>query len=185
MRQFLAISLLVLGSMTSSSAQAASTKYGVEFSPVSLLIGMISVEGNYTLSPNLDAYAGFMHWNVSLLSTTIKATGFSVGGRYSFSGVHQNGWFAQGGIATASAEASIKSSSTNETLTASASNTGLNIGGGYAWYWTSFYQRLGLAVSIGSTSQDVKVRNSNGTEESVNVSSAPGAGILYNIGWRF
>jgi|GEM_PF-2995377 len=184
MCRFLA-SVLVFASLFAGSARAASSQFGIEFSPIGLLVGLIQAEGNYSLSPNVEATAGFVYWNVTLLDVTIKAKGFSIGGRYNFSGVQEDGWYAQGAISTSSAEASTKSLATNETLTAAASNTGVLAGGGYAWYWTSFYQRLGLAISLGSSSQDVKVRNSNGSEESVKVSSSPGAGIVYNIGWKF
>ena len=108
-----------------------------------------------------------------------------MGARYAFEGIQKDGWYAQGDLSTSSAEASIKSSITDDTLTASSSAAGIVAGGGYAWYWTSFYQRLGLTVVLGSNSTDVKVRNSNGNEEKVTVRSSPGAGIVYNIGWRF
>lgn len=163
--------------------QFSEKTFGVEFSPILLLIGAIQAQGTYAVNENVDINLGLLNWNATILDTTVKASGASLGARYSFDGVFNDGWYLGAGGVTGSATATTKSRFTNETLEASSNGTNPYLAGGYAWNWESFFIRFGLRLT-GGDSTEVKVRNSNGTEEKVQVRNSNG-GLEFNLGWAF
>ena len=164
--------------------RADDKSWNFEFSPVTLIVGLALVEFGVPVTPNLTVGANGYYWNFSFLDTTIRASGLGGVVRYYFNGTYNSGWYAGGGLGYGSASAESKSSVTKETLTASASGPTFTGFGGYGWFWKKFYMRLGAALSYSSGDSDVKVRNTAGTEEKVEVKRAS-PGLEYNIGWAF
>ena len=188
---FLMVSLcfvvLCFGQNSFSQAQSKLVKdksLSFEFSPVTALLGMVAVELATPVNQNFTLGASAMYWNITLFDVSIKASGLAAVARYGFNGVYNSGWYLGGNAGYSSASAEGKSSITKETLTAKTGGPMLSFLGGYAWYWSSFYQRLGGTVGYTGGDSDVKVRNSVGSEEKVEVKRS-NAGVEYNIGWTF
>jgi hypothetical protein len=56
---------------------------------------------------------------------------------------------------------------------------------GYGWFWDSFNIHLGGGLALPVGTSKVKVKNSDGTEESVDFSRTGRLALEFNLGWTF
>lgn len=56
---------------------------------------------------------------------------------------------------------------------------------GYGWFWDSFNIHLGGGLGLPVGASKVKVKNSDGTEESVDFSRTGRLALEFNLGWTF
>lgn len=176
---FILISLLGL----SHSALAEDNRmWNFRFSPLGALVGLVNAEVDYKIGPQMTVGPSIYLWNLKVTDIEVKSSGLGLQGRYFFDQVFSDGWYAVGQLGFSSTEASIRSNGV--TYTGSASGLGLQLGGGYHWFWQSFNLNLGgLLGLVPATKIDLK--DSNGNRYSESYSGRASFGAEFTIGWVF
>jgi hypothetical protein len=130
-----------------------------------------------------------MHWNLRSSGSftgdyDIKA--FAIGGRANWyaNGVYTDGLYVSPQFAFSNAKVSATDSLGNS---AEGEASSLIVSGlvGYGWFWDSFNIHLGGGLALPVGTSKVKVKNSDGTEESVDFSRTGRLALEFNLGWTF
>lgn len=177
--------MLIVSLIIPSASFAAEGNFNFEFSPVGILIGAANGSLGIKVNENFLVGPEFLYWNVHILDVDVKASSFGGFARYYFDGNFKDGWYVGGSIASGSLEVSADDEITDETLSAKASGTFYNFGGGYHWFWDSFNINLGLMLG-GSSIGEVEIKDQNGNvEETYDASGGLSGGLVFNLGFVF
>jgi opacity protein-like surface antigen len=165
--------------------------FNAHFGPVALLLGVvdagldIAVHDNWTVGPEIE----YMHWNLhstGSFTSDYDITAFAIGGRANWyaNGVYTDGLYVSPQFAFANAKVSTTDSSGISTEGTASS---LIVRGvvGYGWFWDSFNIHLGGGLALPVGRSKVKMKASNGTEESVDFSRTGRLALEFNLGWTF
>lgn len=184
---------MLLGSVAFAeevSTAGNADNFNIRFGPISLLVGVVNagldfvVHENFTVGPEF----AYLHRSLSSsgsFSSDYDVKAYAVGARAIW---YANGVFTDGLYITPKLHyASAKLSTTDSVGTVEGEASTMMASGliGYGWFWESFNIHLGGGFAIPFGEYKVKIKDSTGTEESVNVSSTGNLALEFDLGWTF
>lgn len=171
----------------SSPANAAGESFNLRLSPLSLLIGGISMNFDVAVGSNWTVGPEFSYLNFSMSSTaatttdnfSIKAFGFGGRANWFKNGVFTDGLYFGPAVAFSSAEVRRGTSSASASLLVATALVG------YGWFWESFNMMLGGGIGLPLGEATVKV-GSGASQEEVSVRGRLGSlAAEWTVGWTF
>ena len=163
------------------SKDGSDHNFNLTFAPISLLVGLVQLEGEYKVSPSWTVGLDYLSWNLTIGNWGLKALGYGAQATWYSNGVYRSSWYLTPTIQSLSVTASYSSSISSGSATATALYGG--VVGGYGWFWHSFDLNLGLSLIQGLGSTSVTVSDSSGNKYSQTFPLS--AGIEFRIGWTF
>ena len=167
----------------SIGSTTARAETNLRISPLSLLLGLVGAEADFGISENWTLGPTFYYLNRSSDDFDVSATSLGIRGNYYFDrAVFTQGWYIGPSVSFLSVKVKDNSGTFNDS--ASASGTALTGIFGYQWTWESFNINLGagpVAYSLGK----IRVKDSNGNEDTYSTYSNVGLSIEFNLGWKF
>lgn len=180
----LSTALLIILLFGSTPTKAESTN--LRFSPITPLIGALSVSADFKLSDKFTLGPEGLYWNFDFLGVKVNAWSVGIRGNFFGNGVFQHSWYVGSSLSYSDVKAST-TSITGSTVEAKGSGVALGVLGGYGWFWSSFNMMLGGGIAYSGVPTSSTVTESDGTTTDVEFRRLGGFSPLleFTLGWYF
>ncbi len=169
-------------SLEKKSGYLAQTNF--KFSPLSLLIGVIDLQVDLTVSESWSVGPAFMYLNREIGDFDTKAWSLGIRGNYYLNRkVFTQGWYLGPQLSYLGVNVRGKDV-LGGNIEANSTGAATTLYFGYHWFWETFNMSLG-AGPVYYTMGKIKVKSENAPDESFNAFDGVRLALEYMIAWRF